>query len=72
VANANCGFGIAPVHSGHRERTMAMRETTEQILVSEQRAAELESFPEQLDHLRELGKGVKVLTYLPVNPLWST
>src|SRR5579872_5967927 len=31
VVNANCGFGVAPVRSKDRERTMAMMETTEQI-----------------------------------------
>ena len=72
VVNANCGFGIAPVRPRDRERTMAMLETTEQISVAEQRAAlpwSWEGFPEYLDRLRALDKGVNVLTYLPVNPL---
>ena len=72
VVNANCGFGVAPAHSRDRERTMQMLETTEQIPVSHQRAAlpwDWESFPEYLDRVRQLRKGVNVLTYLPLNPL---
>jgi len=72
VANANCGFGFAPVRPADRERTMAMMETTEQIPVVHQRAAlpwDWESFPEYLERVRALPKGVNILTYLPVNPL---
>lgn len=72
VANANCGFGIAPVRDKDRERLMGMLETTEQIPVSHQRSAlpwNWESFPEYLEQVRSLAKGVNVLTYLPLNPL---
>lgn len=72
VANANCGFGFAPVREKDRERLMGMMETTEQIPVSHQRAAlswNWESFPEYLEEVRSLAKGVNVLTYLPLNPL---
>lgn len=72
VVNANCGFGFAPVRAKDRERAMAMMETTEQIPVAHQRAAmpwDWDSFPEFLERVRGLGKGVNVLTYLPVNPL---
>ena len=72
VANANCGFGFAPVRPADRERTMAMMETTEQIPVVHQRAAlpwDWESFPEYLERVRALPKGVNILSYLPVNPL---
>ena len=72
VVNANCGFSVAPVRSRDIERTMQMLETTEQIPVSHQRAAlpwDWESFPEYLDRVRQLRKGVNVLTYLPLNPL---
>jgi N-acyl-D-amino-acid deacylase len=70
--NANCGFSVAPVRSRDIERTMQMLETTEQIPVSHQRAAlpwDWESFPEYLERVRQLRKGVNVLTYLPLNPL---
>lgn len=72
VVNANCGFGVAPVRPRDKERTMQMLETTEQIPVSHQRAAlpwDWESFPEYLARVRQLPKGVNVLTYLPLNPL---
>jgi N-acyl-D-amino-acid deacylase len=72
VTNANCGFGVAPVRSRDIERTMQMLETTEQIPVSHQRAAlpwDWESFPEYLARVKQLPKGVNVLTYLPLNPL---
>lgn len=72
VVNANCGFGVAPARVSDRERTMQMLETTEQIPVSHQRAAlpwDWESFPEYLQRVAQLPKGVNVLTYLPVNPL---
>ena len=72
VVNANCGFGIAPVRPKDQERTMGMLETTEQIPVAHQRAAlpwDWESFPEYLERVRGLAKGVNVLTYVPLNPL---
>lgn len=72
VANANCGFGVAPVREKDRERLMGMLETTEQIPVAHQRAAlpwNWETFPEYLENVRKLAKGVNVLTYLPLNPL---
>lgn len=72
LLNANCGFGYAPVHPRDRERTMAMMETTEQIPVPHQKSAvpwTWETFPEFVETLRDLRKGVNVMTYLPVNPL---
>ena len=72
VVNANCGFGIAPVKSQDRDRIMGMLETTEQIPVSHQKAAlpwDWESFPDFMDCIRGLSKGLNVLTFLPLNPL---
>lgn len=72
LVNANCGFGVAPVRPADKLRTMQMLETTEQIPVSHQQAAlpwDWESFPDYLERLRLLPKGVNVLTYLPLNPL---
>jgi N-acyl-D-amino-acid deacylase len=72
VVNANCGFSVAPVRSRDIERTMQMLETTEQIPVSHQRTAlpwDWESFPDYLARVRQLPKGVNVLSYLPLNPL---
>lgn len=72
VVNANCGFGLAPVREADMDRTMMMLETTEQIPVAHQRSAlpwDWESFPEYLDRLQALPKGVNAATYLPLNPL---
>lgn len=72
VVNANCGFGLAPVRAEDRERTMAMMATTEQIPVEHQRHGmpwDWESFPDWMERMRGLPKGVNVLSYLPLNPL---
>ncbi len=72
VVNANCGFGVAPVRKSDMERTMMMLETTEQIPVAHQKAAlpwDWETFPEYLERVVNLPKGVNILTYLPLNPL---
>ena len=72
VVNANCGFGFAPVRESDKERCMAMMETTEQIPVAHQRAAlpwDWETFPEYLERVRGIPKGVNVMTFLPLNPL---
>ncbi|BAN00863.1 N-acyl-D-amino-acid deacylase family protein [Ilumatobacter coccineus] len=72
VVNANCGFGFAPVKPQDAERTMLMMSTTEQIPVSHQKSAmpwDWESFPDWMDRVQSLPKGLNVLTYLPLNPL---
>lgn len=72
VLNANCGFGLAPVKAGDRERVMLMLSTTEQIPVEQQRIGlpwTWQTFPEFVDHLRALPKALNVMTYIPVNPL---
>ena len=72
VVNANCGFGFAPVRDSDKERCMAMMETTEQIPVAHQRSAlpwDWETFPEYLERVRGIPKGVNVMTFLPLNPL---
>ena len=71
VMNANCGFGIAPVRAQDRERTMLMLSTTEQVPVEQQRTLpwDWETFPEYLDRLKALPKGLNIMTFLPLNPL---
>ena len=72
LLNANCGFSIAPVRKQDTERTMLMLSTTEQVPVAQQKIGvpwDWETFPQYLDKLRTLPKGVNVLTYLPINPL---
>ncbi|MEG9863002.1 MAG: amidohydrolase family protein [Parvularculales bacterium] len=72
VVNANCGFGFAPVRKENQERIMGMMETTEQIPVHHQKTAlpwDWESYPDFMNRIRSLPKGVNVLTFLPLNPL---
>jgi N-acyl-D-amino-acid deacylase len=70
----NCGHGLAPCKPEMQERYMRMLENTEQIPYESMRTGlswDWETFPEFLDHLRSLPKGVNVGTFLPVNPLLS-
>jgi N-acyl-D-amino-acid deacylase len=72
ILNANCGFSVAPVRREDQERTMMMLATTEQVPVEHQKAAmswDWETFPEYLDCVRALPKGVNIMTFLPLNPL---
>lgn len=72
VVMGNCGFGYAPCRPDHHERYMMMMVNTEQVPYESQKAAitwEWESFPEWLDHLRSIPKGINVAMYLPLNPL---
>lgn len=74
VVLANCGFGFAPVRPGMADRYMYMMENTEQVPYDAMKRTmpwTWESFPEWLDHLRALPKGVNIGTYFPVNALLS-
>jgi N-acyl-D-amino-acid deacylase len=71
---SNCGFGFAPCERRPevQERYMALMECTEQIPASALRKAlpfTWESFPEWLDVVRGIPKGVNVASYLPLNSL---
>jgi N-acyl-D-aspartate/D-glutamate deacylase len=71
---SNCGFGFAPCRQDPavQERYMGMMETTEQIPAEALRLAlpfTWESFPEWLDVVRALPKGVNVASYVPLNSL---
>lgn len=72
VGIGNCGFGFAPCAPEARERSMLMMETTEQIPANILMTAlpwTWESFPEWLDHLRSIPKGVNIASFLPLNSL---
>jgi N-acyl-D-aspartate/D-glutamate deacylase len=72
VALGNCGIGFAPVKRAERERVMLMMTRTEQIpfeTMQEGMTWTWESFPQWLDNLHNIPKGVNVLTYVPVTPL---
>jgi N-acyl-D-amino-acid deacylase len=71
---SNCGFGFAPCKQDKatQERYMGMMETTEQIPTAALREAlpfNWESFPEWLDVVRRLDKGINVASYVPLNSL---
>ena len=71
---SNCGFGFAPCKQDHatQERYMGMMETTEQIPSAALREAlpfNWESFPEWLEVVKGLDKGVNVASYVPLNSL---
>jgi N-acyl-D-aspartate/D-glutamate deacylase len=72
VVMGNCGFGYAPCRPEHRDRYMWMMVNTEQVPYDSQRAAinwEWESYPEWLDHLKRLPRGINAAMYLPMNAL---
>lgn len=72
VVMANCGFGYAPCRKEHRERNMLLMQNTEQIPIATQREVlnwNWETFPEWMDHLRAIPKGVNTAMYVPMNPL---
>jgi N-acyl-D-amino-acid deacylase len=72
VALGNCGFGYAPVRPEERDRSMMMMERNEAIPLESQREGMIwdwVTFPEWLDTLERIPKGVNCLSYMPLNPL---
>ena len=72
VTLGNCGFGFAPCKVADRDRSLQMMTRTEQIpFQSMKEGMEWDwiTFPEWLDNLQRIPKGVNVISYMPVNPL---
>jgi len=74
VAIGNCGFGFAPVHPKDRERSMLTMVRTEAIPFASMKAAmgpkwDWETYPQFMDTLDGLPKGVNLLPTLPMNPV---
>ena len=72
VALGNCGFGFAPVHPEQRERAMLTMSRLEAIPLASMREGMLwdwETFPQFLDTLARIPKGVNCLSYAPLAPL---
>jgi N-acyl-D-aspartate/D-glutamate deacylase len=68
----NCGFGFAPVKPEARERSLQMMTRTEQIPYESMKAGmawRWETFPEWLDNLARLPKGLNIISYVPLSPL---
>lgn len=72
VVVGNCGFGFMPCRAADRERYMLMMENTEQVPLGAMRAAlswDWETFPQWMDRMTRLPKGVNLGSYLPLNSL---
>ena len=72
VVLGNCGFGFAPVKPADRDRALLMMTRTEQIPFATMKAGmpwNWETFPEWLDNLARIPKGVNCVSYVPVSPL---
>jgi N-acyl-D-aspartate/D-glutamate deacylase len=72
VIIGNCGFGFAPVQPEMRERMMLSMTRVEAIPLASMREGlpwDWVTYPEFLDSLDRLPKGVNVLPYVPLGPL---
>lgn len=72
VVVGNCGFGFMPCRPQDRERYMRMMENTEQVSLLTMRQVlswDWQTFPEWMEKMRRLPKGVNVASYLPLNSL---
>src|SRR5579871_6283889 len=72
VVIGNCGFGFAPVKPHDRERAMLTMVRTEAIPLRAMQAAmtwDWETYPQFLNTLERLPKGVNILPYVPMNPM---
>ena len=72
VTLGNCGFGFAPCKVADRDRSLQMMTRNEQIpfhSMKEGMEWNWITFPEWLDNLQRIPRGVNVISYMPVNPL---
>lgn len=74
VVIGNCGFGFAPVHPKERERAMLTMVRTEAIPLAAMQAAmtpqwDWETYPQFMNTLDRLPKGVNLLPSVPMNPV---
>ena len=69
----NCGFGFAPCRPEDRERSMLMMTRNEAIPYAAMKEGMLwdwVTFPEFMDSLERMPKGINVFTYTPLTPLY--
>ena len=74
VVIGNCGFGVAPVDPKDRERAMLCLTRNEAIPYESMEKGMTWSwvtFPEFMDSLERIPKGINVLSYVPLTPLYS-
>ena len=74
VALGNCGFGFAPSRVEDRDRCMLSLTRNEAIpyaAMKEGMTWDWVTFPEFMDTLARIPKGVNCLTYVPLTPLYA-
>ena len=74
VAIGNCGFGFAPCKPEDRERSMLAMTRNEAVplaCMQEGMPWDWQTFPEFLDSVEATPKGVNVLSYAPLAPLFT-
>jgi N-acyl-D-amino-acid deacylase len=72
VAIGNCGFGFAPCRPEDRDRSMLSMTRNEQISLEAMQEAlpwDWTTFPEFLDSVERIPKGVNVVSYAPLTPI---
>ena len=72
IVIGNCGFGFAPVARQNRDRAMLTMSRVEAIPYESMKAGikwEWETFPEWLDFLDQIPKGINMLSYVPIAPI---
>src|ERR1700674_1842100 len=74
VTIGNCGFGFAPVHAKDAERSMLSMQRTEADPYEAMKVSmpfDWETFPQWLDHIARIPKGINFINLSPVTPLGS-
>ena len=74
VVIGNCGFGFAPCKPEDRERAMLSLTRNEAVPLATMKAGmpfEWETFKEYLDSVEKAPKGVNVMSFVPLGPLYG-
>ena len=74
VVIGNCGFGFAPCKPEDRDRTMLSLSRNEAVPLKTMQAGmpwDWVTFPEFLDSVNRTAKGVNVMAFVPLAPLYS-
>jgi len=74
VTIGNCGFGFAPVHAKDVDRAMLSMQRNEAVPYEAMKVSmpfDWETFPQWMDHIDRLPKGVNIINLVPVTPLVS-
>jgi N-acyl-D-amino-acid deacylase len=74
VVLGNCGFGFAPCKEEDQDRTMLSLSRNEAVPIKTMRAGmpwDWETYPEFLDSVDRIPKGVNVMSLVPLAPLYT-